>query len=72
MLPLQSSGVNGSEFDAPEADRFAADGDTSLSQQIFNMAVTQIEAIVQPDSIGNYIWRESVAFIYLQTLGLLM
>ena len=30
MLSLQSFGVEGTELDAPEADRFAADGDASF------------------------------------------
>jgi hypothetical protein len=30
VLPLQSAGINGTELDAPETDRFPGDGDTSL------------------------------------------
>ena len=30
MLPLQSAGINGSEFYTPEADRFSGYGDTAL------------------------------------------
>jgi hypothetical protein len=29
---LQAASVNGTEFDAPEADRFPADGDFTLGQ----------------------------------------
>jgi len=32
MLSLQAAGINGSEFDGPEADRFAANGDTAFDQ----------------------------------------
>jgi len=32
VLSLQSAGINGTEFDAPEANCFATDGDTALSQ----------------------------------------
>jgi len=32
VLSFQSAGINGSELDTPEADRFAADSDASLSQ----------------------------------------
>jgi hypothetical protein len=41
-LSVQSSGVNGAELDAPQANCFAADSYASLSEQIFNitMAVT--------------------------------
>jgi hypothetical protein len=63
VLALQSSRVDGSELDAPEADRFAADSIASFGEQFFNVAVAQVEAIVEPDSIGNDIRRESVAFV---------
>ena len=32
VLSLQAAGINGAEFDAPEADRFAADDDSSFSE----------------------------------------
>ena len=63
MLSFQAAGINGAEFDAPQADRFAADGDPSFSQQVFDVAVAQIEAIVEPDGVGNNVWWESVAFV---------
>ena len=53
VLPLQSPGVQGTEFDTPEADRLTGYNNASLGEQIFDIAVTQIEAIVEPDSIGN-------------------
>jgi hypothetical protein len=40
VLSLQSACVNGTELDTPKADRFAADGDTALSQEIFDITVT--------------------------------
>jgi hypothetical protein len=57
---FRSAGVNSTEFDAPEADRFAADSDASLSKEIFDIAVAQIEAIVEPDGVGNDIGWESM------------
>jgi len=30
VLPLQASGIDGSEFDTPQADRFATDSDASF------------------------------------------
>ena len=53
MLSFQSSGVNCSEFDAPEPDCFSGYGDTSLGEEILDIAMAEIEAKVQPDSIGN-------------------
>ena len=63
MILLQSSGVQSSEFDAPEADRFPSDDDASLSQEVFYVTVAQVEAVVEPYRIGNDISWESVAFI---------
>jgi hypothetical protein len=60
---LQSTCVFGSEFDAPETDRFPSDYDPAFSQEIFDIPVAKVEAIVEPDSIGNDIRRESVAFV---------
>jgi hypothetical protein len=39
VFTLQSSRVNGSEFDAPQSDRFSTDGDATLRQQILNIPV---------------------------------
>jgi hypothetical protein len=36
MLSFQATCINGTEFDAPETDRFSANSDASLSEQIFN------------------------------------
>jgi len=35
VLALQSTGINGAELDAPEADRLASDRDASLSKKVF-------------------------------------
>lgn len=48
VLSLQTMGINGSEFDLPEADCFAPDDIASLSQLIFDLAVSQIEAVLEP------------------------
>jgi len=63
MLPLQSAGISGSEFDAPESDGLAADGYATLGKKIFDIAVAQIESKVEPDSIGNNVRWESVALV---------
>ena len=38
VFTLQSAGINGIELDAPQAYRFAGDGDASFSQKIFDIA----------------------------------
>ena len=63
VLSLQSAGINGSELDAPETDCLSADGDATFSQEIFNISMTEIEAIVEPSGVGNDIGWESVTFI---------
>jgi hypothetical protein len=63
MLSLQSTSINRSEFDTPEADRFSADSDASLGQKVFDIPVTEIEAVVEPDGVGDDIGREAVPFI---------
>ena len=66
VLSLQSPGVSGSELDTPEPDRFSANGDASLGQEVLEIAVTQVEAIVEPDGIGNDIWRESMTLVSIR------
>ena len=63
VLSLQATGINRSELDAPEADRFAADDDASFSEEIFYIAVTEVEAIIEPDGVGNDVRWESMALI---------
>ena len=55
-VPLfQLSGVYCAKLDAPQTYRLAADRDTTLGQEIFDVAVTQIEPEVEPDGIGNHV-----------------
>ena len=63
VFTLQSAGINGSELDAPKADSFAADCDATFSEEIFDIAVAEIEAVVEPDGVTDDVRRESVAFI---------
>jgi hypothetical protein len=67
VFALQATCKNGTELDAPEADRFSADSDTSLGWKIFYISVAEIEAIVEPDAAGNDVWRKSVAFISIHS-----
>ena len=63
MSPLQSPGVYRSKFDAPKADGFPADDDAAFSQDIFDISVTEIEAVVKPDCVTDDVGRESVELI---------
>ena len=61
--PLQSSSVYNSEFDTPQANRFAADSYASLGKKILDISVAEVESVVQPDCVTNDIGRESMALI---------
>jgi hypothetical protein len=63
VLALQSTCINSSELDAPKADCFSGYSDASFGQYIFDIAVTQVEPVVQPDCVGNDIGWESVALV---------
>jgi len=60
VLSSQSARINCSELDSPETDCFAAESDASFSEQVFDISMAQVESVVEPDSIGNDIWRESM------------
>ena len=53
VLPLKSSSVDPAKLDTPETKRFATDSNTSFGQEIFNMAVAQVEPIVEPNGVGD-------------------
>jgi hypothetical protein len=63
VLPLQSAGINGTELYTPEADCFSAKDNSSFCEQIFDIAVAEIEAVVQPDGVTDNVRRESMAFV---------
>ena len=47
----------------PQTNRFAADCDASFSEKVFDISMTEIETIVEPDCVANDIWRESMTLI---------
>ena len=63
VFAFQPASINGTELDAPETDRFSGYSDVSLSQEIFDITVAEIESIIEPDGVGNDIWGEPVTFI---------
>ena len=63
MSAFQSSGIERAELDTPQTDRFPSHDDPTFSQEIFDIPVAQVEAILEPDSVGNDTRRESVAFV---------
>ena len=53
VLSLQSPGVYSSEFDAPETDCFPGDDNPAFRQNIFDVSMAQVEAIVEPESLPH-------------------
>ena len=68
VLSLQSSGKERAELDAPQSDCFTADSNTSLGEKIFNIAMAEVEAIVEPDCVRNDSWREAMPFVGVHRL----
>jgi len=50
-------------FDTPESDGFITDCDASLGQEIFNITIAEIEAVVQPDCIADDFGGESMTLV---------
>ena len=63
MRTLQPPGIPWTKLVTPQSNRFSCHEDTSFRKHIFDIPVTQIETIVQPDSVTNDLRRKSVAFI---------
>ena len=68
VLSLQSAGIDSTELDTPESDRFSSDCNATLSQQIFDIAVAQVESVVEPDGVTDDVGRESVALVGIHRL----
>jgi hypothetical protein len=63
MLALQSLRIESTKLDAPKADGFVTDRYATFSQEIFDIAVAEVESVVQPDLIADDIGWESVTFV---------
>ena len=60
---LQPFGISRSKLDAPQTNRLIADGNPPLGQQIFDVAVAEVESEVEPHRGANDVRRESMAFV---------
>ena len=47
-----------------EENRWRGNSDNMFGKAILDVALTQIETIVKPDSVGDDIWREAVVCKY--------
>ena len=59
----QSTRANSPEFDKPKADSLASDSETTFCKEILDVAVTEIETIVEPDGVTDDVRWEAVAFV---------
>lgn len=66
VLSFQSSSLYSAEFEAPKADGFPADSDTAFSQQVFNIALTEVETTVESDRIADAVGWELVGIVSIQ------
>jgi hypothetical protein len=53
VSPFQSASIDSTELDAPEADRLPSNNDAALSQEILDIAVAEIESVVEPESLPH-------------------
>jgi hypothetical protein len=56
-------GIRLSEFPAPLPDRLVGDDDSTGEQQLFDIAVAEAEAVVQPDAVADDLGRKTVVFV---------
>jgi hypothetical protein len=68
MFSLQPPGVLRSELDTPQPDRFVADSNTSLGQQIFDISVAQGEAVVEPHRVTDNLRWKPVSLVCIHPL----
>jgi len=61
--PSKSPGVFGPKLDTPQSGRFVADHDSALGHEIFDVTNTQIEAVIEPDSVLNDLGRKRMTLI---------
>jgi hypothetical protein len=62
-------GIRLPELPAPLPDRFVGDDDSTGEQQLFDIAVAEAEAIVQPDAMADALGREAVVFVRVGWCG---
>src|SRR5262249_10475074 len=69
ICQLAQTGADGgvrrrrAELATPQPNGLVADLDTSLGEQLFDVAMAQVEAEVQPDGVADYLGREAMAMV---------
>ena len=60
---FQTSSILGPELVTPQPDRFITDVDATLSKQVFDISMTEIESMIEPHRISNNFRWKSVPLI---------
>ena len=63
VLAAQALGNLRPKLDAPEADRFTADGNTPFGEEVFDVSVARTESMVQPIGVTDYLGRKPVSLV---------
>src|SRR4029079_18395968 len=63
LTPLQLSGIVRTELLTPNSNRFIRDDDSAFGEKILHIPEAQTEAMVNPDSIADDFWRETMTVI---------
>jgi len=53
LLPAQGSSVRSAELETPVSNGFVGDSDTTFSEQVFDIAETERESMVEPDGVAD-------------------
>ena len=63
MPPPQISSVVRIEFPTPVSNCFVGDQDSALREQVFCVSKAQGEPMVEPNSVADDFWRETLPSI---------
>ena len=63
VISFSSPSVFRPDLDTPQPDRLSAGSDAPFSQEIFDIAMDEVESIIEPDSVGNDVWWKPVSLV---------
>ena len=69
LPPVKPPSVVQAELPTPESDRLVRDGDTSLRQEILDVAEAQAEAVIEPHGVADDLDWETVSAIAALGVG---
>jgi hypothetical protein len=63
MSSFKLASILSTELDTPEPNGLVADDDAPLCKQIFNISMTQIEMMIEPNCVTDYLGWTPMTFI---------